>query len=115
MTKKSIAKTAVPMHLQKQLKILGANIQTARKRRRMTQKELAGRVMCSLPTIGRLEAGEPGVSLSILAQVLWVLGLDGQLAHLAAPESDTVGLQKEMENMPKRIRKTQQDQDKLDF
>ena len=115
MTKKSIAITATPIFLKKSLQILGKNIQTARKRRRMTQRELADRIMCSLPTIGRLESGDPGISLSILAQALWVFGMEKQLVNLASPENDAIGLQKELANMPKRIRKAQSDKDKMDF
>lgn len=115
MAKKSTATAATPNHLKKKLQTLGANLQTARKRRRMTQRDLANRIMCSLPTIGRLEAGDPGVSLSILIQALWVFGMDDQLAKIAAPEKDVVGTQKEIQAMPKRIRKTITEKEKLDF
>ena len=114
MAKKSIAKSALPIHLKKHLETLGKNLQTARKRRQMTQKELASRLMCSLPTIGRLESGDPGISLNILLQALWVFGMEDQITDLASPGNDTVGIQKEIRNLPRRIRNSPSE-DKLDF
>ncbi len=42
----------------------------------------------SVPTLQRLEAGDPGVSIGILATALWLLNRDGQLTQIAAPEHD---------------------------
>jgi hypothetical protein len=42
----------------------------------------------TVPTLLRLEAGDPTVSLGILASALWLIKRDGGLANLAAPEAD---------------------------
>lgn len=42
----------------------------------------------SVPTLLRLEAGEPSVSLGILATALWLIGRDATLATLATPKED---------------------------
>ena len=107
MTKRSLAKTSAPA---KHIAQIGQNIQIARKRRQMTQKELADRMLCSVPTVGRLEAGDPGISLSVLAQALWVMGMVEQLTCIASPTNDTVGQQEEMRRLPKKIRKTESDE-----
>lgn len=42
----------------------------------------------SIPTLQRLEAGDPTVSVGILATALWLLRRDHELAQLANPEQD---------------------------
>jgi transcriptional regulator with XRE-family HTH domain len=88
------------------LKKLGADIRVARKRRRMTQQRLADGAGVTLPTIRRLELGDPGVSLATLAMVLVVLG-EGEgrrLADLLDTGSDDLGLMLENQNLPQRVR-----------
>jgi hypothetical protein len=41
----------------------------------------------------RLEAGEPTVSLGVLATALWLIGRDGALATLATPKEDRGALE----------------------
>ncbi len=41
-----------------------------------------------MPTLQRLEAGDPGVGIGIVATALWLIQRDGALAQLAAPELD---------------------------
>ncbi|HTA73481.1 MAG TPA: hypothetical protein VK733_04365 [Gemmatimonadaceae bacterium] len=62
--------------------------------------------MISLPTLRKVERGDPSVSLGIYATVLFVLGLAEKLATLAAVEGDTVGLALQEERLPKRVRGT---------
>ena len=47
----------------------------------------------SVPTLMRMEAGEPGVSMGIYATALWLLGRCDALAALAAPEADRGALE----------------------
>lgn len=60
-------------------------------RRQMTQAELAARVGASLPTVGKLERGDPTTSLSSMLRVLTALGLDKDIDLLA--RNDEVGRQ----------------------
>ncbi|MFM9902383.1 MAG: XRE family transcriptional regulator, partial [Polaromonas sp.] len=39
-------------------------------------------------TLQRLEAGDPTVSIGIVASALWLINRDGELGNLAAPEHD---------------------------
>jgi hypothetical protein len=64
----------------------------------------AERASISKPTLIRVERGDPSVSIGSYATVLFVMGMADRLADLADPRNDTVGLQLEEENLPKRIR-----------
>jgi hypothetical protein len=75
------------------LEKLGADLAVARLRRRESLKTWAGRMGVTVPTLQRLEAGDPGVSLGIVATALWLIGRDGQLSELAAPEHDRGALE----------------------
>ncbi len=62
---------------------LGADLAVARLRRKESLKSWAKRLGVSVPTLIRLEAGEPGVSLGVLATALWLIGRDAALGVLA--------------------------------
>lgn len=65
------------------LTALGRQIRMARKRRRMTQAELAARAGITDRTLRSLEAGEPATTLGSLAAVLDIFGLEHHLAGIA--------------------------------
>jgi transcriptional regulator with XRE-family HTH domain len=65
---------------------LGARIRAARRRRGISEAELAQRTLTSRPTIRRLEHGELNVSLAVLAQVLEVLRLESDLDRIAVDD-----------------------------
>jgi transcriptional regulator with XRE-family HTH domain len=67
----------------RQLEELGERLRAARLRRRMTQTTLAARTNVSVPTIRKLEKGDPTTSLATLARALQVLGLNADLDLLA--------------------------------
>lgn len=47
----------------------------------------------SVPTLQRLEAGDPSVGIGIVATALWLIQRDGELGRLAAPEHDRGALE----------------------
>jgi len=65
---------------------LGERIRTARMRRRLTVTEMAERMGVTRPTLNRLERGDLAVGLGVLVRALGVLGLDDDLAKLAADD-----------------------------
>lgn len=67
---------------------LGADLAVARLRRKESLKTWAQRMGVSVPTLQRLEAGDPGVGIGIVATALWLIQRDGELGQLAAPELD---------------------------
>jgi transcriptional regulator with XRE-family HTH domain len=93
MPKLSNAVAGLPPATLGALEQLGANLAVARLRRRESLKTWASRLGVSIPTLQRLEAGDPGVGVGILASALWLIGRDGALAELAAPEHDRGALE----------------------
>ena len=67
---------------------LSADLAVARLRRKESLKTWARRMGVSVPTLQRLEAGDPGVGIGIIATALWLIKRDGELGKLAAPEHD---------------------------
>ena len=65
---------------------LGDRIAVARTRRRLTVTEMAERMGVTRPTLNRLERGDLSIGLSVLVRALGVLGLDEDLAKLAADD-----------------------------
>jgi len=94
------------------LEQLGVDLAVARLRRKESLKTWAKRMGVSVPTLLRLEAGEPSVSLGVLATALWLIGRDATLATLATPKEDRGALAldvRQAENLGKaRVRATAQ-------
>ena len=67
---------------------LGSDLAVARLRRKESLKTWAKRMGVSVPTLQRLEAGDPSVGVGIVATALWLIKRDGELRNLAAPEHD---------------------------
>lgn len=75
---------------------LGADLAVARLRRKESLRTWAKRMGVSVPTLQRLEAGDPSVSIGIVATALWLIKRDGELRHLAAPEHDQGAIEKDV-------------------
>jgi len=114
MAKNSLSISGMPPELNDMIQNLGHSIQIARKRREMTLDEMSSRMFVSRKTLSRLEKGKPGVSLAVLASALWVLGFEKDLAKIAHPENDTIGIFKDRQRLPERVRASKQS-DELDF
>jgi len=115
MSKASRSYGALPAVATDQLQKLGRDIAVARKRRRLSMSELAGRMMVNVKTVRRLGKGDPTVGLGILAAALWILGMHRRLGDLVAPESDSTALQEDIRNLPRDFRKSRKPSDDLDF
>ena len=76
---------------------LGADLAVARLRRKESLKTWAQRMGVSVPTLQRLEAGDPSVGIGIVATALWLIQRDGELAKLAAPEHDQGAIEMEIQ------------------
>jgi transcriptional regulator with XRE-family HTH domain len=70
------------------LEKLGADLAVARLRRKESLQTWAKRMGVSVPTLQRLESGDPGVGIGIVATALWLIQRDGELRNIAAPEHD---------------------------
>lgn len=85
------------------LEALGANIKTARLKRRISMKDFAQRISVSESTIARLEKGDDGVSIGTLAMACLVLGEVDRVSGFLDPATDDTGLLLDREALPKRI------------
>lgn len=76
--------------------MLGEHLALARLRRKESQRHWAARVGVSVPTLIRLEKGDPTVSMGVYASALWLLGLSDGLAELADPAKDLRALESDV-------------------
>ena len=85
---------------------LGSDLRNARTRRRIQQVTMAEALNVSLPTLRKVEKGDPTVAFGVYVAYLSQLGMAERLADLADARYDKVGLSLENERLPKRIGKT---------
>lgn len=88
MPKTARALQQIPPATSAALEKLGADLAVARLRRKESLKTWAKRMGISIPTLQRLESGDPSVAIGIVATALWLIQRDGELRDLAAPEHD---------------------------
>src|SRR5579863_7654631 len=91
MTKGTLA--TLPPAAAQALRGLGENLAIARLRRRESQRDWAGRLGCSIPTLIRLERGDPAVGAGLYATALWLIGRAARLPEVAAPSEDRGALE----------------------
>jgi transcriptional regulator with XRE-family HTH domain len=115
MTKLSHSYKALPGIAVEQLRKLGLDIALARKRRRISMRDMAERMMVNLKTVQRLEKGDPSVGIGIVMTALWILGMHRRLGELVTPETDKTGLQEDIKHLPRDFRKTRKPPDNFDF
>lgn len=88
MPKTPTALATLPPAAARALHALGENLAIARVRRRESQRVWAKRLGVSVPTLIRMERGDPGVGAGIYATALWLIGRVDKLPELAAPAAD---------------------------
>ncbi len=93
----------LPLPVKRALTKLGSDIRAARLRRRIPTTLMAQRAFVTRTTLGKVEKGDPGVSLGIYATVLFILGMASRIEELADPRNDALGLQLDEERLPKRV------------
>lgn len=102
MPKPPEALSSLPPAAQEALRRLGENLAIARMRRKESQRVWAQRLGVSVPTLIRLEQGDPGVGIGIVATALWMLGRASALPELADPEKDRGALELDVREVLKR-------------
>jgi len=93
MPKTPQALLTIPPAATQALRALGENLAIARTRRRESQRAWAKRLGVSIPTLIRMERGDPGVGAGIYATALWLMGTVAGLPELAAPAADRGALE----------------------
>ena len=86
------------------LRKLGGDLATARKRRKQSLRAWATRLQVSVPTLMRMEKGDPTVSVGVYATALWMINRHTALAQLADPREDVAALEAEIQQASQRHR-----------
>lgn len=102
MPKASGSLTALPPSATEALRKLGENLAIARVRRRESQRVWAKRLGVSIPTLIRMEQGEPSVAMGVYATALWMIGRVGSLPELADPTHDRGALELDVRRATER-------------
>ena len=98
----SPASRALPSAAESALRKLGGDLATARKRRSQSLKDWAARLQVSIPTLMRLEKGDPTVSMGVWATALWMVNRQDALAQAADPKEDLAALESEVRRAQQR-------------
>lgn len=104
MSQSSPAVASLPPASAAALRKLGDDLATARKRRRQSLKDWAARLQVSIPTLMRMEKGDPTVSMGVYATALWVINRQEALATAAEPKEDLAALEAEIREAEQRYR-----------
>ena len=95
----------IPLPAAQALRKLGRDLALARRKRRISTRDMAARLFVSRDTLWRMERGDPTVALGTLATATFVLALHDRLANLAAPARDELALSLDERHLPQRIRR----------
>jgi len=101
-SKISASLTSLPPAALQALQTLGENLAIARTRRRESQRNWARRLGISVPTLIRMERGDPTVSAGTYVTALWLMGTVSGLPDLAAPANDRGALETDVRQAIKR-------------
>lgn len=106
MPKSAKVADSLPQVAASALRRLGEGIAIARARRKESQRVWAERIGISVPTLIRLEKGDPTVSMGAYASALWLMGRVQALGELAAPATDLGALELNVReaHRPRRVR-----------
>jgi transcriptional regulator with XRE-family HTH domain len=85
-------------------KALGESLKVARKRRGMTQSEVAMRIGTAREVVMNAEKGKSVTSYNLMA-MLWLYGLLNQAINSISDDKDVVGMSFEKSKLPMRVRK----------
>ena len=102
MPKTSTATVELPASAAKALRDLGENLALARQRRKESLRTWAGRMSVSVPTLMRMEKGDPSVGMGVYATALWLMGRHAALPEVAAPALDLNALEQDIEAVRQR-------------
>jgi len=102
MNKPSFSQT--PLDVQMMSKALGESLKVARKRRGMTQSDVALRIGATREVVMNAEKGKSITSYNLMS-MLWLYGLLSQAINSISDDKDVVGMSLEKTKLPVRVRK----------
>ena len=98
---------APPFAVARVLKALGANMRTARMRRKLTLEDVAQKIGVSRRIVSDAEKGKPSTAIAVYAGILWALDLLDQLSSVAEPAKDAEGMALALSREGSKVRKPQ--------
>lgn len=102
MSKASNSIESLPTAVLGSLQVLGEHLGLARARRKESLRAWAKRMDVSVPTLVRMEKGDPRVGMGVYATALWLIRRDAALRELAAPAADSQALEQELVALQRR-------------
>lgn len=102
MSKNSLHQETLPQPAIEALCQLGDNLKVARLKREITLQEWAKRMNVSIPTLVRMERGDPSVGVGVYVTAMWLVDALESLKNTASPESDKVAITLETHRARKR-------------
>ncbi|MFL6664101.1 MAG: XRE family transcriptional regulator [Rhizobacter sp.] len=102
MSKPAAAVATLPPAAVESLRQLGQNLAVARIRRKESQRAWAQRVGVSVPTLIRMERGDPAVGAGVYATALWLIGRVQALPDAADPNHDRGALEMDVREALRR-------------
>ena len=105
MPKVASALETLPSAAMAALRKLGADLTTARKRRKQPLRAWAARLDVSVPTLMRMEKGDPAVSMGVYATALWIINRHAALGDAAEPKEDMAALENDINAAAQRHRR----------
>jgi hypothetical protein len=88
MSKKNAITTAPPFEVEQTLKILGANLRTARLARNLSIEAAAAKIGVGYRAVATAEAGKATTAVGVYLSLLWAYDLLEQARGLADPARD---------------------------
>lgn len=104
MGKSSTAARTIPTGALRALQALGENLRVARERRGESLRAWAARMDVSVPTLQRMERGDPTVGMGVYATAVWLGGQVDALARIMTPTSDVAANELEVAKASRRRR-----------
>jgi transcriptional regulator with XRE-family HTH domain len=89
----------LPAPVEHALATLGEHLRVARKRRHDSLAAFAERMQVSVPTLQKMEKGDPTVSMGVYASALWLVGRVQFLGAIADPATDETALMLELRKL----------------
>ena len=90
MSKRNAVSTALPFEVEQALKVLGANLRTARLARNLSIEAAAAKIGVGYRAVATAEAGKATTAIGVYLSLLWAYDLLSQVRDIADPLRDAV-------------------------
>lgn len=90
MSKQNAISAALPYEVERALKVLGANLRTARLARNLSIEAAASKIGVGYRAVATAEAGKATTAIGVYLSLLWAYDLLGQIREVADPARDAL-------------------------